>query len=278
MRALPQGQRRRPITLDRRRIFLPIIGSLIVFAWAALWLWERSPYGRYLDHIQWTNIGLAGYLCSALPAGRLLLPALLYTGGWLLMSAAMMLPTTLPLLGLFGRLTEQRPDRALLLTLVILGYLLIWGAFGLVAHVMDAALSSIVLGSPWLTFNGWIIGAGVLALAGTFQFSTLKYHCLDKCRTPFSFIHEHWRGDAPRRQAFLLGVHHGIFCVGCCWAIMLLMFVVGTGNVGWMLMLGAIMAVEKNLSWGRKLSAPLGIALFLWSAALVVDYAWDWPI
>jgi len=275
MRALPQGGPRGTISLDRRRIFLPIIGSLIVFSWVALWLWERSPYGRYLDHIQWTNIGLAGYLCSALPAGRLLLPALLYTGGWLLMSAAMMLPTTLPLLGLFGRLTERRPDRALLLTLVILGYLLIWGAFGLVAHVMDAALSAIVLGSPWLTFNGWIIGAAVLALAGTFQFSALKYHCLDKCRTPFSFIHEHWGGDAPRRQAFLLGVHHGIFCVGCCWAIMLLMFVVGTGNVGWMLLLGAIMAVEKNLSWGRRLSAPLGIALLLWSAALVADYAWD---
>ncbi len=266
------------VTLYRRRTFLPIIGSLVIFAWVTLLLWERSPYGRYLDHGQWTDIGLAANLCSALPAGHIVLPALLYVGGWVLMSAAMMLPTTLPLLSLFGRLTDRRPDRTTLLTLVILGYLLIWGAFGLAAHLIDAILYALVIASPWLTFNGWIIGAAVLAVAGAFQFSALKYHCLDKCRTPFSFIHEHWRGQATRRQAFLLGVHHGIYCVGCCWAIMLLMFVVGTGSVGWMLVLGAIMAIEKSVSWGRRLSAPLGVSLLLWSGTVIAENALRWPI
>jgi predicted metal-binding membrane protein len=93
--------------------------------------------------------------------------------------------------------------------------------------------------SDWLTFNAWVLGASVLAIAGLFQFSPLKYHSLDKCRTPLTFIMQHWHGITPRLDAFLIGTHHGVFCVGCCWAIMLLMFVVGSGNVGWMLVLGA---------------------------------------
>lgn len=261
-------------TLQRRRAFLPLISGLIAFAWLTLLLWERSPFGRYLDHGQWTDIGVAAYLCQSLPAGSIVLPAALYLGGWVLMTAAMMLPTTLPLLGIFGRLVEARPDRAMLLTLAIVGYLLIWGAFGLVAHAIDFLLHSLVVAIPSLTFNGWIIGAGVLAAAGAFQFSKLKYDCLDKCRAPFSFVNEHWRGRAAHRQAFLLGVHHGIFCVGCCWAIMLLMFVVGTGSVGWMFVLGTLMAIEKNVSWGRRLSAPLGISLLAGAAIIVTHHVW----
>ena len=68
----------------------------------------------------------------------------------------------------------------------------------------------------------------------------------------------------------MLGAHHGLFCVGCCWALMLLMFALGTGSLGWMLLLAAVMAVEKNLPWGRRLSAPLGVALLAWAALLVV--------
>jgi predicted metal-binding membrane protein len=109
-------------------------------------------------------------------------------------------------------------------------------------------------------------------IAGGFQFSALKYHCLDKCRTALSFVIEHWRGHGTRRQALLLGMHHGPFCVGCCWAIMLLMFVVGPGNVGWMMMLGAAMALEKNAPWGRRLSAPLGLGLLLWSSMLALGH------
>ena len=69
---------------------------------------------------------------------------------------------------------------------------------------------------------------------------------------------QHWRGARPLREAWGLGLAHGLFCVGCCWALMLIMFVVGTGNVGWMLALALVMAVEKNLAWGRRLSAPVG--------------------
>ena len=117
-----------------------------------------------------------------------------------------------------------------------------------------------------------MIGAVVVGIAGAFQFSRLKRLCLDQCRAPFSFINRHWRGGAARRQSFMLGVRHGLFCIGCCWAIMLLMFVVGMGSLGWMLAIGALMATEKNASWGRRLSAPLGIALLLTSTLIVVQH------
>jgi predicted metal-binding membrane protein len=198
------------------------------------------------------------------------LPAALYAGGWLLMSAAMMLPTALPLLEVFRRMTAARADHARLLALVILGYLGAWSGFGLVAHLADRGIHAVVLQSPWLTFNGWLLGAAVLALAGTFQFSALKYRCLEQCRTPLAFVASHWRGESPGREALRLGAHHGLYCVGCCWALMLLMFVVGMGSVGWMLLLGALMAAEKNLRWGRRLSAPLGLALLAWSGWIAV--------
>ena len=92
-------------------------------------------------------------------------------------------------------------------------------------------------GQGWLVRHGWLVGAVVLAGAGAFQFSALKYRCLDRCRTPFAFVDPHWRGVSARPRRLALGLSHGLFCVGCCWALMLLMFVVGMGNLGWMLVL-----------------------------------------
>ena len=248
-----------------RSVFLPILGGLIIFTWLALWAWSVSPYGHYLQHGNWFELGPAAFLCRAVPGGDVVVPALIHTTGWVLMTVAMMLPTTLPLLDQFRRMTGRRPDSNQLLSLVIAGYLGIWTLFGLVAHGLDWLVLESVSRASWLAFNAWVLGAAVIAIAGLFQFSELKHRCLEKCRTPLSFIIEHWSGRARRRQAFFLGAHHGAFCVGCCWALMLLMFVVGTGSVGWMLVLGAIMAVEKNMPWGRRLSTPLG--LFLLAAA-----------
>jgi predicted metal-binding membrane protein len=248
--------------------FAPVATSLIGVSWLALWLWGQSPYARYLEHAQWTELGTAGAICRALPAGSVLLPLALYAGGWVLMTAAMMLPAAWPLFRRFERLTQGRPDRRWLSAMLIGGYLTVWLGFGLAAHLFDMGLHEAVRRSGWLSVNGWAVGALVLGVAGLFQFSPLKYHCLARCRTPFGFIAQHWRGPKPLRDALRLGLHHGLFCVGCCWAIMLLMFVVGTGNVGWMLALGAVMALEKNLPWGRRLSQPLGAAL-LTGAAIV---------
>jgi predicted metal-binding membrane protein len=251
-----------------RRAFLWLIGSLVIFAWVTLWLWDRSPYGRYLHHGQLGAIGIDGSM------GAVFLPVALYLIGWTLMTAAMMLPTTVPLLEIFRRLTRRRLDRSQLMAGVITGYLGVWLAFGIAAHLADWLLHQVVEHSPWLESNGWVVGAGILLLAGGFQFSRLKYRCLDKCRAPLSFVMERWRGRHELRNAFLLGTSHGVFCVGCCWALMLLMFGVGVGNVGWMLALGVLMAIEKNMSWGRKVSRPLGLALIGWGTLILVNHSW----
>lgn len=256
--------------ITHRSYFLPILGTLIALAWLVLWGWEQSPYGRYLKHGQLGELDLEGGV------GGILVPAVLYVAGWTLMTVAMMLPTTLPLVEIFRRLTGRRADHTQLVALLIGGYIGIWLAFGVAAHVFDWGLHELYERSAWLQSNAWVFGAGPLMLAGAFQFTRLKYRCLDKCRAPLSFVMENWRGSHERRQSFLLGVRHGIFCVGCCWALMLLMFAVGTGNVGWMLALGAVMATEKNMLWGRKLSAPLGVALLGWGGLIVLNHSWSW--
>jgi predicted metal-binding membrane protein len=99
------------------------------------------------------------------------------------------------------------------------------------------------------------------------------YRCLDKYCSPFGFVIEHWRGSREKWQSLLLGIRHGAFCVGCCWCLMLLMFVLGIGNVGWMLALGALMAAEKNLPGGRRLAAPIGAAMLLAAVWVGLDGA-----
>ncbi|MBX6771054.1 MAG: DUF2182 domain-containing protein [Chloroflexi bacterium] len=233
-----------------------VLAALIGLAWLALWLWGRSPYGRFLDHES----------LDRLDAGHGLL-IIFFVAGWTLMTLAMMLPTSFPLVALFDRLIASRPDRLLLVALVVSGYLATWTIFGMIVHLLDWGLHHLVDQSPWLTAHAWVIGAGTLAAAGLYQFTPLKYHCLDRCRSPMSFIAEHWQGRCAWLEAFRLGIRHGLFCVGCCWTLMLLMFAVGVGSIGWMLVLGALMAIEKNLPRARWISRPLGIALGAGAAA-----------
>lgn len=246
--------------------------ALGVLAWVALFWWSASPYGRYLAHGGWSDLALVADLCRAVPQGAVLVPATLHALAWVLMIAAMMLPTTYPLLALFRRIVAARPDARRLTGLVVAGFFAAWFAFGVLAHAADALLQWGVLRAPALASHGWVVGAVVLAAAGAFQFSALKYRCLEQCHTPFSFIMQRWHGRAPRREAWRIGVDHGLFCIGCCWALMLLMFVVGTGNLGWMLVLAAVMAAEKNLPWGRRLRAPLGMGLLAGAAAIVLAH------
>lgn len=239
---------------DHDKFFVPLIVGLIAMTWLALWVWSVSPYSRFLDHEVLGELELT-------ISGEYLMFLLVFVAGWTLMLVAMMLPTSLPLVALFRHLTFQRPDRSRLVVLLIAGYLSIWVLFGGLAHFGDLLIHEVVERSVWLESNAWVIGAGTIMLAGIYQFTPLKYKCLDKCRSPLSFIVEHWTGSRERSQAFRLGVHHGLFCVGCCWSLMLLMFVVGVGNLGWMLALGTVMTVEKNMPWGKKISTPLGVLL-----------------
>jgi predicted metal-binding membrane protein len=256
--------------LAHRDVFLPAVGALIALAWISLAVWERSAYARYLHHGELA--GLQGG--DGLPV---LAQALAYVAGWTLMTVAMMLPTVLPLVEMFRRMVRDRADRGVLAATLVLGYLAVWAGFGVAAHGFDWVLHELYEQSAWLQARPWLFSAGVLLAAGAYQFSSLKYRCLDECRSPLNFIMQHWRGGpGVRRQAFVLGVHHGAFCVGCCWALMLLMFAIGTGSVGWMLVIGAVMAIEKNMRWGRKLSAPVGVALIAWGALIALDQSFVW--
>ena len=243
---------------------------LVVGAWAALWMFHASPYGRLVEHGGWGDAGALAELCRAVPGGSVVVPAVLHSGAWLLMIAAMMLPTTFPLLSTFRRVVAARPDAGRLTGLVVSGFFIAWMGFGLLAHALDAWL--LLAASSWgaLVVYGWAIGAAVLAAAGLFQFSALKYRCLEQCHTPFGFVVARWHGRSPSREAFRLGLDHGLFCVGCCWALMLVTFVVGMGNVGWMLVLAAMMAAEKNLPWGRRLRTPMGLGLIAWAGMIVL--------
>ena len=180
--------------------------------------------------------------------------AAVFIAGWTLMTIAMMLPTSAPLILMFHRMKDGSPGAV---SLLVAGYLAVWIAFGAVVYVLSLLLSGLV--------EGALASAAILLMAGLFQFSPWKYACLDKCRSPMAFLMGHWKGSALR-----LGAEHGAFCVGCCWSLMLVMFAVGTGSVAWMLVLGIVMAAEKNLPWGRKLGAPLGVVLIAGAVAVLL--------
>jgi predicted metal-binding membrane protein len=267
------GSLRRAAGTAHARASLALVGALVVAAWLTLAAWSVSPWQRWLDHGAWGDLAWLVVLCRAVPAGERWLPPLAYGVGWLLMIAAMMLPTTLPLLRLFRRIIAGRPEPGTLVALLVAGYVCAWLGFGLVAYALDLGVRQAALASGWLVGHAWIVGSVVIAGAGAFQFSALKYRCLERCRTPFGFLNAHWQGRRPRTEAFGLGLAHGLFCVGCCWALMLVTFVVGMGSLGWMLALAAVMAAEKNAPWGAHLRTPLGIALLAWGAGIAVANA-----
>ncbi len=237
------------VAVDARRPFVALVLGLIALSWLTLVVWGQSPYARYLNHQSLDQIQSGSELM------------LVFIVGWVVMLLAMMLPTSLPLIVMFHVMTRSRAHPAWLMGLLVTGYLSLWTLFGMGLWVGDSYLHLAVASNRWIAQRAGLFSGLVLLLAGIYQFTPLKFRCLDKCRSPFSFIAEHWRGRNEQGQAFLLGVHHAQFCIGCCWTLMLVMFAVGEGNLGWMLGLAAIMAIEKNASWGRRLTAPLGLAL-----------------
>src|SRR5829696_7950533 len=226
-----------------------LLVGLAVAAWLALVLWDTSPYGHYLHHEG--------------TVGPLAVEAWLFAIGWLLMTVAMMLPSSVPLVMTFAALVGRRHHPPTLVVLLLVGYLIVWGAFGLAAWLADRALHAAVDQLPWLATHPQVIIATTLFVAGLWQFSPLRDRCLDACRSPLGFVLNRWRGTSERREALAMGIAHGAFCVGCCWSLMLVMFGVGLGSLAAMLALGGVTAVEKNVASGRRLTRPLGIVLLI---------------
>jgi predicted metal-binding membrane protein len=257
-----------PGASSRPAVLTALIGAMSALAWVAIWRLDAAPWGRWIHAHGSTAYGHGAHGATGVAATSALGLGLAFVAGWVVMTVAMMLPSTLPLLELFRRLTASHRERFLLLALVGAGYLAAWAVFG---GLVFAATQFLRAGMGEAAIPPRVAPAALLLVAGAFQFSPLKYRCLERCRSPLSFLTSRWRGAHERWQSFRLGLDHGAFCVGCCWALMLLMFVTGTASLALMLVLGAVMAVEKNAPWGRRVSAPLGAVLL---AGAVLMLAW----
>lgn len=196
----------------------------------------------------------------------------LFLLAWQLHIAAMMLPSTLPMIGLFRQVAAGQSRPGAVWACFLGGYLLVWTMFGVLALLGDTLLGMALADWHWLMHRPeWMMGA-VLVLAGAFQFTSLKSRCLDKCRQPRSFLLAHYRRGLG--GAMTLGVRHGLFCLGCCWALMLVMFVVGIANLAWMAPLAALMIYEKIGRFGDRVVRLAGMALILLGALVFLGPAW----
>ncbi len=188
---------------------------------------------------------------------------------WSIMMVAMMLPTALPAVMVFDGLSRRRAPEgrpAVTTGLFIAGYLAAWVGYSVVAAAGQVALSHAALLTPMLKSTSQALSVAILLAAGAFQFTALKEMCVTQCRTPFAFFLAEWRDG--KTGALLLGLKHGSYCVGCCWALMAVMFVVGAMNLLWMAALTLLMLVEKIAPARLRISQFTGIALLLSAAAL----------
>lgn len=192
-----------------------------------------------------------------------------FGAAWLVMVAAMMLPGALPVVQLHSVVTTRVEGRALVRTAFMAAYFAVWLAFAAVALAGDAGVHALVERWQWLHDHDGLVLAGALGLAGAVQFTPLTRRCLRVCRDPRGFLFQHYRRGVA--AAWALGMRHGLSCLGCCWALMLVMFATGAGNLWWMVGLTAVMVAEKTTRWGSQLVAPVGLVLLFAAAWLGLD-------
>lgn len=181
---------------------------------------------------------------------------------WTVMMVAMMLPGASPMIVTFSTVAQRQGGSGGGMAptwIFVSGYLAVWIAFSVLAAAGQLALYEHAMLDGAMGRTGPLLGAGLLLLAGAFQWSALKQACLTKCRTPLSFLLSEWRDGW--RGAFVMGLRHGAFCVGCCWALMLLMFVGGVMSLAWMGGLAIFMLAEKVMPAGPLFSRASGLIL-----------------
>ncbi|HJT80171.1 MAG TPA: DUF2182 domain-containing protein [Chthoniobacterales bacterium] len=186
-------------------------------------------------------------------------------GMWSVMMLAMMLPSAAPMLLTFAGVarSRRRAGRPYIPVAVFAaGYIAIWSLFSVVAAVAQWLLHRSALLSPMMVSSSGLLAGTLLLMAGAFQFTALKDSCLRKCRGPLEFIMTRWREGAG--GAFRMGVEHGAFCAGCCWALMALLFVLGVMNILWIAILTIIVGLEKMLPRVRWFSVASGCVLLAW--------------
>jgi predicted metal-binding membrane protein len=201
----------------------------LLFALAAIGWWSTVDRMRGMDDGPWTALGTFGW----------------FLGVWFVMMAAMMFPSLTPTVALYSRMTRDRIAPLLLTG----GYLVAWAAAGAAAFAIARA-SGAIAGDvlAWDRAGRWVAGATLL-VAAAYEFTPLKDVCLAKCRSPLGFLLGSWRDG--RVGSLQMGVRHGAWCIGCCWALMASLLALGIMSIVWMAFVAALIAAEKTLPWRR---------------------------
>ncbi|MFN3656296.1 MAG: DUF2182 domain-containing protein [Pseudolabrys sp.] len=223
--------------------------------------------------------GVVEVLCQPLSSG---VPS---TGGialiaamWAAMTLAMMIPSAAPMIYTYAEIADtaaRKGERIVSPFVLAGGYTVVWLGFSIVATAAQLLFTRYALLDSGMASASGLFSGAILLVAGVYQFSALKHACLTLCRNPFPFFFTNWATTAP--GVFRLGVKQGVYCFGCCWAMMAVMFAVGVMNVFWMAALGILMTVEKTTT-GRRLTQAIGVALIAAGIAfVVVAFAAHWP-
>ena len=236
-----------------RRSLVSLLAALLL-AWVWIVVLARDMYGSMQGAAAWmmTPIWDAPHL-------------LLLWAMWAVMMAAMMLPSVAPMVMLYAGALRNRPDSTGLSQVYALaaGYLLVWAGFSLGATLLQRALASLLVLTPMMEASTPIVSASILFVAGIYQWTPLKQACLRACRSPLSLLMQRWRQG--RTGALRMGIEHGIDCLGCCWALMLILFAGGVMNLLVIVALTTWVMVEKLAPFGEQ-SARAGGALLIVTA------------
>jgi predicted metal-binding membrane protein len=207
-----------------------------------------------------------GQMMMMAPEWNLRYAALIFVM-WAIMMMAMMLPSAAPTILLTSALARQQTDRRMTpVWLFSLGYIAVWIAFSLIATTVQWGLDRAGLLSDQMASTSTTLAGAALIAAGVYQWTPLKQSCLRHCRAPLEFVLRYWRRPFGPLQS---GVRHGIYCLGCCWVLMGLLFIGGLMNVLWIAAIALLVLIEKTSPWGNRASWLIGVILVVWGAALL---------
>ncbi len=190
---------------------------------------------------------------------------------WWVMMVAMMLPSAAPMILLVAALNRKNAapgNPALSTGFFVAGYLIAWGGFSLAATLLQWGLDRLTLLTPMMASASVTLGSALLIAAGIYQMTPLKHACLRHCRTPIHFAGHRWRSGP--KGAIVMGLDHGLFCLGCCWVLMGLLFYGGVMNLVWIGGIALYVLIEKLAPAGHWIGRFSGVLLILWGSALLI--------
>ena len=190
---------------------------------------------------------------------------------WLVMMIAMMTPSVAPLILLFAKVNRQRKEQQSPFVntfYLFTGYFVVWGGFSLIATLLQWLLQQLSWLNPDMIITNKILGAIILIAAGIFQFTAIKQTCLSYCKSPLDFIYKHW-GEG-KNGAIKMGFKNGAYCVGCCWVLMVLLFVSGVMNILWVALIALFVLIEKVSAKSKWISFVAGSLLIALGALVLV--------